>query len=76
MEGDTRFVDPHSLYRCSEYGLLAVLTVCTERPFRQLPSTVRNSAAVLEMTNNARQFFYLNGSTKPNDSVLIVVLSL
>ena len=48
-EGDKRFVDLHSSYRCSEYGLLAMLTVCTERAFRQLLSTVRNSAVVLEV---------------------------
>lgn len=58
-EDDKRFVDPHSSYRCSEYGLLTMLTVCTDRAFRQLLSTVRNSEAVLEMTDNARQFFYL-----------------
>ena len=33
---------------CSEYGLLAMLTVCTERKIRQLLLTVRNSAAILD----------------------------
>ena len=33
---------------CSEYGLLAILTVCTERTIRQLLLTVLNSAAVLD----------------------------
>ena len=32
----------------SEYGLLAMLTVCTERKIRQLLLTVRNSAAILD----------------------------
>ena len=36
---------------CSEYELLAMLTVCTEeRTIRQRLLTVRNSAAVLNMT--------------------------
>ena len=39
-----------TLRMCSEYGLLAMLTVCTERTIRQLLLTVRNSAAVLDMT--------------------------
>ena len=35
---------------CSEYGLLATLTVCTERTIRQLFLTACYSAAVLVMT--------------------------
>ena len=36
---------------CPEYELLAMLTVCTEeRTIRQQLLTVRNSAAVLNMT--------------------------
>ena len=34
---------------CPEYGLLAMLTVCTECRIRHLFLTVRNSAAVLDM---------------------------
>ena len=37
-----------TLRMCSEYGPLAMLTVCTERTIRQLLLTVRNSAAVLD----------------------------
>ena len=45
---------------CSEYGLLATLTVCTERTIRQLLLTVLNSATVLDMTalqNSPNGFF-------------------
>ena len=38
------------LRMCSEYGLLVMLTVFMERTIRQLLVTVRNSAAVLDMT--------------------------
>ena len=37
---------------CSEYELLAMLTVCTEHTIRQLLLTVRNSSAALDMTAN------------------------
>ena len=36
-----------TLRMCSEYGLLVLLTVCTERTIRTLFLTVRKSAAVL-----------------------------
>ena len=38
-----------TLRMCSEYGLLTMLTVCTERMIRQLLLTVPNSAAVVDM---------------------------
>ena len=37
-----------TLRMCSEYGLLAMMTVCTERKIHQLLLTVRNSAAILD----------------------------
>ena len=38
---------------CSEYKLLAMLTVCTDRTIRQLLLTVHNSSAgVLDMTES------------------------
>ena len=36
----------------SEYKLLAMLTVCTDRTIRQLLLTVRKSAGVLDMTKS------------------------
>ena len=41
-----------TLRMCSAYGPWVIVTVCAERTVRQLLLTVRNSAAVLDMTVN------------------------
>ena len=45
-----------TLRMCSEYGPLAILTVCTERTIRQLLLTVRNSATVLDSTERKKNY--------------------
>ena len=45
-----------TLRMCSEYGPLAILTVCTERTIRQLLFTVRNSATVLDSTERKKNY--------------------
>ena len=53
-----------TLRLCAEYGLLAMLTVCLEeRTIRQLLLTVRNSAAVLDMTGRSGEKGILNPSS-------------
>ena len=57
MERNRNALCPHVIMRstlcmCSAYGPWVIVTVCAERTVRQLLLTVRNSAAVLDMTVN------------------------